>query len=79
METKNYPDENIYEAELSTVLPCAICGVPNRINEKMLVDDKANKVYHAACKNKPKTMENVEETKVYEMTIEENYPVKSEG
>lgn len=79
METKTYPKQGLYEVELSTVLPCGVCGVPNQINEKMLVDDEAGKVYHTACGFPAQTMENESPTKVYEMTVEEGLPVKSDG
>ena len=73
MEEKTYPKHELRKMELSTVIPCAKCGIPNGINETVYIDDLSGKVYHVGCQD-----DRVTETKIYDMTISEGLGVKSQ-
>ena len=73
MDEKIYPQRTFSRHELSTVVSCAGCGVHNRINEVMLIDDLNGLVYHVNCCPIGQT-----ESKIYEMEITEDLGMKSE-
>ena len=77
METKQYPKQSLRKTELSTVLPCVVCGKHNNINEVVYVDDSLGLVYHTDCVEQSSNTEAPQETKIYEMEINEGFGVTS--
>jgi hypothetical protein len=72
-EARQYPKSALRKLELSTIQPCGSCGVENKVNEEVLIDDSNGKVYHVGHEPGAKT-----EVKVHELNIDDGLPVKSE-